>query len=72
MKAELAVAFDALEVVDNSDAESSEAVGEGEERCAPGELPKQGLTGPPREGDVAGPKGVVPEPAVLFQLEWRC
>ena len=65
------VALHALEIVDHGDAQARQAVGQGERHDAPAELAKQGLTGPPGQGDVAGAQGVVPEPAVLLELQRR-
>ena len=54
LKSEFTVALNAFEVVDDSDAKTRKAVGQGEQCSAPGQLPKQGLAGPPGQGDVAG------------------
>eukprot|EP00963_Diacronema_lutheri_P002748 scaffold207_cov345-Pavlova_lutheri.AAC.31 len=71
LQTQLPVPLDALEIVDDGDAQSSYGVHQSENNDFQRQFTKEALSGPPGECDVGGAEGIGPLPSVLFQLERR-
>mmetsp|Transcript_3661 Transcript_3661/g.10517 ORF Transcript_3661/g.10517 Transcript_3661/m.10517 type:complete len:265 (+) Transcript_3661:2259-3053(+) len=72
LQSQCPVPLDALEVVDDRNSQSRDAVQHGQDHVGRRKLAEQRLAGQPGQCDVTASQRVVPGPSPLFQLQWLC